>query len=156
MADIDDTNETQWVEDRVKALAPGGDCQPDLTRARDAVQALDDRAVIRGRRRWMAAAACLALLLLPWPRAVAQQVWWRLTLNRVEVVQATHEEVPESLTSSLVMEPQPFERTPVRDLAEAESLLGFRPALPPEGLLDGSPRYSVVKAVSMSTKPLKT
>jgi hypothetical protein len=54
------------------------------------------------------------------------------------------------------MEPKPWDLEPVKDAAEAERVVGFRPSLPRLGLLAGTPTLSVVRSVSLSTKPLKT
>jgi hypothetical protein len=156
MANSNDMHESQWVEERLRALEATGDFQPDVVRARVRLRERSDGATMRVRRVWLAvAAACLVLVALPWPRAGAQHLWDRIVLGRVEVVQTTGAALPDHITATFAMEPRPFVRDSVRDAAEAERLTGFRPELPPPGVLDGTPRLSVVRRVTLATSPLK-
>lgn len=157
MANNNDEHHSRWLDDQLDTLTPADDYEPDTTRAR---ARLHDRQSVRPHRRgmWMALAiaGCLALLALPVPRALAQEFWNRLILGRVEVVQIDRKDLSEEITAIFVMEPQPFEPEPVQTIAEAERIAGFRPSLPPIGMLKGAPALSVVKKVVLSTKPLKT
>ena len=103
------------------------------------------------------AVAGLTVLALPWPRAAAQRLWDRLSLGRVEIVQISRKDLPESVTALFTMEdrnrPMP---EAVRDLADAERVAGFRPSLPPPGVLSGTPQLSVVRSVAFTTLPLRT
>ena len=80
----------------------------------------------------------------------------RLLLGRVAVVQVDREDLSEEITAVFVMEAQPFEQEPVADVAKAERIAGFRPSLPPNGMLKGTPALSVVKRAVLATKPLNT
>src|SRR5688572_27930415 len=93
----------KWVDDQLKTLeAPDGPL-PDLAGARAHLDVLAARAARKTRTTWVVAlAALVALVALPWPRAVAQQIWDRLFVNRVEVIQIESEGLPESLVKSLV------------------------------------------------------
>jgi len=149
-------HESRWVEERLSTLEATGDFQPDIVRARVRLRERADGATTRVRRVWLAvAAACLAVVALPWPRAAAQHLWDRIVLGRFEVVQATRPNLPEHITATFTLEPMPFERESVRDAAEAERLAGFRPVLPPQGVLHGTPTLSVVRRVTLATRPLR-
>ena len=147
----------RWVEERLETLEPAREYEPDPVHARAKLTARQSD-VPTGRRVWiaLAVAGCLALAALPWPRAMAQELWNRLLLGRVAVVQIDREDLSEAITAVFVMEPQPFEQEAVADAAAAERIAGFRPALPPEGMLKGVPALSVVKRAVLATKPLKT
>jgi hypothetical protein len=43
------------------------------------------------------------------------------------------------VTAGFTLEPQQIEQSSVRDEDEVERLAGFRPSLPPPGLLKGAP-----------------
>jgi hypothetical protein len=157
MANNDDVNE-KWVEERLAALDGGGELRSDVVRARGRLGIMEQAAAKRVRRMWLAfACVLLALAALPWPRAIAQQLWNRLLVGRVEVVQvgAGDEEVPEEIAGVFTMDLQPFEPRRVADAAEAERLAGFRPLFPPPGILKGTPALFVVPSVALSTRPLK-
>jgi hypothetical protein len=155
MAHSDDPNDGQWIDERLRTLQ-AGEFRTDVERARDLLRQRHVAAVKRKRRAWIAgASACLVVAALPWPRAVAQQFWDRVMLGRVAVVEVDRPDLPESLTAAFTMEPGPFEQEGVRDAVEAERLAGFRPSLPPAGVLTGDPQLSVVKTVKLSTRPLR-
>jgi hypothetical protein len=158
MAHNSDRNKSDWVEERLKTLNTPDGPQPDIVRARARLRARQSVPVSRTRRVWvpLAAAACLALVALPWPRALAQQLWDRLLLGRVAVVQVDSEDLSDEVTAVFIMEPRPFDQEPVADVAEAERIAGFRPLLPPAGVLKGAPALSVVKRAVLATRPLKT
>lgn len=158
MANNNDAEDSRWVDRHMDVLKPVDDYDPDTVRARARLRERQSAPPPR-RGAWLAitVAGCLALLaLLPWPRALAQEVWNRLVLGRVEVVEIDREDLSEEITSVFVMEPHPFEPEPVATIADAERIAGFRPLLPPAGILKGTPALSVVKNVGLSTKPLKT
>ena len=138
---------------------PGG-FQPDAGGARIRLRERDAAAAKRTRRASTAAvlaAVGLTMLALPWPRAAAQRLWDRLSLGRVEIVQISRKDLPESVAAVFTMEdrsrPMP---EAVRDAADAERLAGFRPSLPPPGVLRGAPNLSVVRSVAFTTLPLRT
>src|SRR5262245_46245046 len=99
---IDDSNDDrEWVEKRLKALEPPDDFHPNPVRVAR-IRGREEMRIWWTRRVWAAVAvatAGLVLLALPWPRAAAQRLWDRLTLGRVEVVQVTRRDLPESVTA---------------------------------------------------------
>jgi hypothetical protein len=149
MADNNDANENGWIDERLRSLdAPDMDVNYDAARGRIRER---DAAARRSRRAWATAAAIGAVILvlvsLPWPRAAAQRLWDRLSLGRVEVVQVAHEEA----VKPFEMKEEGDEPIPVRDAAEAERVAGFRPLLPPQDVMAGTPKLSVVKRQVMSS-----
>jgi len=158
MANNNDANEHDWVDERLNTLKTADDAQHDVVRARARLRARQSAPASRSRRLWLplAAAACLALIALPWPRALAQQLWDRLVLGRIAIVQVDGEGVSEEIASVFIMEPRPTTQDPVADETAAERIAGFRPLLPPDGILKGKPKLSIVKRAVMATRPLKT
>ena len=159
MANNNDAHES-WVEDRLGTLETPGEFQPDAAGARIRLRERDAAAATRTSR--ASTAAVLAaegqtMLALPWPRAAAQRLWDRLSLGRVEIVQISRKDLPESVAAVFTMEdrsrPMP---EAVRDAADAERVAGFRPSLPPPGVLRGPPNLSVVRSVAFTTLPLRT
>ena len=87
-----------WVAERMGTTAP--EWTPDAVRARTLLDGrLDQRlAPAAGRRAWIAAGAlaglAVAILALPQGRAVAQELTFRLFLNRVDVVRVDLSDLP--------------------------------------------------------------
>src|SRR5688572_26700 len=158
MANNSDPNDRDWVDERLDTLKTADESEPDIERARAKLHARQSGPAPRSRGVWLlaAAAACLVLAALPWPRALAQQVWDRLLLGRIAVVQVDSEGVSEEIASVFIMEPRPTTQDPVADEAAAERIAGFRPLLPPDGILKGKPTLSIVKRSVLATRPLKT
>ena len=80
---------------------PGG-FQPDAAGARIRLRERDAAVAKRTSRASTAAvlaAVGLTMLALPWPRAAAQRLWDRLSLGRVEVVQISRNDLPESVAA---------------------------------------------------------
>jgi hypothetical protein len=150
-------NDERWVDERLGALTPASEHEPDAVRARARLRARQSAPPPR-RGVWvaLAIASCLALLALPWPRAMAHELWNRLLLGRVAVVQVDREDLSEEIAAVFVMEPRPYEQEPVADAAEAERIAGFRPSLPPAGTVKGTPKLSVVRRSVLETRPLNT
>ena len=158
MANNSERNDCDWVDERLDALKAANGSEPDVDRARLALRVRQGAPASRTRGMWMlaVASACLVLAALPWPRALAQQVWDRLVLGRIAVVQVDSEGVSEEIASVFTMDSAPDAQEPVADAAEAERIAGFRPLLPPDGLLKGKPALSIVKRSALTTRPLKT
>ena len=154
MANNDSANHGEWIDERLRSLTAGGE-RLDPARARQRLNDLEATRKRRNRRLLIAApGACLLMLVLPWPRALASQLWDFLVIERVEILHGGGEGLPESVTAGFIMEPQRIEQSSVRDGDDIERLAGFRPSLPPPGLLKGAPRLSIVKTVTLATKPL--
>ncbi len=117
--------EDQWVAGRVAALAP--EWQSDLASCRSQLNS----SLPRQRRNTLwrpvavcAAAACFAVLaLLPAPRAIAQRLWERLTVSRIEVIRLD--------LSALPLKTEISSNGPVasvENLGQASAKLGFAPS----------------------------
>lgn len=107
MANSNDSNETRWVEKRLGTLETPGEFQPDVAGARIRLREREAAAAKRASRAWttmVIAAVGLTVLALPWPRAAAQRLWDRLSLGRVEIVQVSRKDLPESVTAVFTME----------------------------------------------------
>jgi hypothetical protein len=136
---METNHEDLWVANRLATIEP--QWSPNLARGR----ALLD-AGLEGRRHswsWMAAAAataavCVAVLALPATRAIAQELWYRFVLNRVDVVRLDLSKLPlhmQVTTNGLEQD--------VQNLDEAERKAGFRPYLPALGALYANPGITV-------------
>ena len=136
---METNHEDRWVANRLATLEP--QWSPNLARGR----ALRD-AKLAGRRyswTWMTAAAataavCAAVLALPATRALAQELWYRFVLNRVDVVRLDLSKLPLHMQVTT----HGVEQS-VRGLDEAERKAGFRPYLPALGALYANPSITV-------------
>ena len=142
---METNHEDLWVANRLATIEP--QWSPNLARGR----ALLD-AGLEGRRHswsWMAAAAataavCVAVLALPATRAIAQELWYRFVLNRVDVVRLDLSKLPlhmQVTTNGLEQD--------VQNLDEAERKAGFRPYLPALGALYANPGITVTGPIAV-------
>jgi hypothetical protein len=142
---METNREDHWIASRLATIEP--QWSPNLARGRSL---LDAR--LAGRRHswtWMAAAAgtaavCFAVLTFPGTRALAQGLWYRFGLNRVDVVRLDLSKLPLHVhvaTNGLEESAQ--------NLDEAEGKAGFRPDLPSPGVLDASPGITVTGPIVM-------
>jgi hypothetical protein len=141
---METNHEDRWVANRLASIEP--QWSPNLARGREL---LDAR--LTGRHRswtWMAAAAtaavCVAMLALPGTRALAQELWYRFVLNRVDVVRLDLSKLPlhmQVTTNGLEQS--------VQNMDEAERKTGFRPYLPSRGVLYANPGISVTGPISV-------
>jgi hypothetical protein len=98
---------------------------------------------------WMSVAAataavCVAVLALPGTRALAQELWYRFVLNRVDVVRLDLSKLPVHMqvtTNGLEQSVQNFD--------EAERTTGFRPYLPSPGVLYANPGITVTGPIAV-------
>jgi hypothetical protein len=136
---METNHEDRWVANRLATIEP--QWSPNLARGRELLDArLAER---RYAWTWMAAAAataavCVAVLALPETRALAQELWFRLVLNRVDVVRLDLSKLPlhmQVTTNGLEQS--------VKNIDEAERKTGFRPYLPSPGVLGATPEISV-------------
>src|ERR1700731_1741558 len=126
-------HENSWVANRLATIEP--QWSPNLARGRE----LLDARLVRRRHSWtwMAAAAtaavCVAVLALPGTRALAQELWYRFVLNRVDIVRLDLSKLPlpmQVTTNGLEQS--------VQNMDEAERKTGFRPYLTPPGVLSAN------------------
>ena len=149
----------KWVDDQLNTLSAPDGSSPNLAHAREELRDRTTKHARQRRAMWVVGATALvALAVLPWPRAAAQQIWQRLFASRVEVIQVESEGLPESLIASLLFVPggTDVEFQPVSGLAEAERLAGFRPLLPGAGVLKGEPQLGVIQQLKLTTAPIRT
>ena len=142
---METNHEESWVASRLAAIEPPW--SPNLERGRELLNAR-----LAGRRQswtWMATAAatvgvCVLALVLPQTRALAQELWYRFVLNRVDVVRLDLSKLPlhmEVTTNGLEQS--------VQNMDEAERKAGFKPYLPSPGILFASPRITVTGPMSV-------
>jgi len=146
------------VETSLRSLEPAPDFEPDLRSARARLRERHGRLRRPARRVSRLAAfgvVTVVVLALPWTRAVAQRVWDRLTVGRIQIVQISGRDVPADVAAMFTFEDRD-QREPV-DVAtveEASRIAGFKPALPAARTLPGTPRLSVVMAGSLWSRPV--
>ena len=141
---MENNRKDSWVANRLATIEP--QWTPNLARGREL---LDARLV--GRRRswtWMAAAAtaavCIAVLALPGTRALAQELWYRFVLNRVDVVRLDLAKLPLHLQVTT----NGLEQS-VQNMDEAERETGFKPYLPSPGILFPNPGITVTGPIEV-------
>jgi hypothetical protein len=136
---METNHEDSWAANRLATIEP--QWSPNLARAREL---LDAR--LAGRRHswtWIpaavaTAAVCVAVLALPGTRALAQELWYRFVLNRVDVVRLDLSKLPlhmQVTTNGLEQS--------VQNMDEAERKTGFRPYLPSTAVLSANPVITV-------------
>ena len=122
---METNHEDRWVANRLATIEP--QWSPNLARGREL---LDARMAARRRSwTWMAttaatAAVCIAVLALPATRALAQELWYRFVLNRVDVVRLDLSKLPLQMQVTTNGVEQR-----VQNVDEAERKAGFRPYL---------------------------
>src|SRR5262245_13616876 len=140
----------RWVEERMASLAAPDDWEPDASLAR---MRLNGRMSARRptfARVWMLRVATVALVLvmifaIPTTRALTQQLWWWVTMQKVEVVQADFQKwrgvwlVPQMEEKQLKEGEEGPPMPPAVDFTEAARSAGFTPRLPRAGAAPGDP-----------------
>jgi hypothetical protein len=145
----------RWVEERMALLAAPDSWEPDTDLARARLQGRMSTRRSTPARTWLSraalvAAACLVLLFaIPTTRALSQQIWRWLTVQRVEVVQGDFQKlngiwlVPQMVDKELKPGEDPPPLPPAVDFAEAVRRAGFTPRLPREGTSSVAPVFMV-------------
>src|ERR1700733_11568618 len=118
-------HEDRWVASRLAALEP--EWSSSLARGRELLNARLTEP--RFSAKWVAMAfaavsVCVTAFVLPETRALAQEVWYRFVLNRVEVVRLDLSKLPLHLqvtTNGLEQH--------VQNVQEAGRMVGFTPHL---------------------------
>ncbi len=141
---MESPNSCEWVAERLTHVKPTW--EPEPVKARLLVE---ERSALRPRLRgWRLAAAsmaafALAVIAIPQGRAIAQEVWFRLFLDRIELVRVDFSDSPfRSNVSGLG-------QRAVLDLREAELQAGFRPQLPSAAAWPGTPSLAVVGTMTL-------
>ncbi|HEV2445164.1 MAG TPA: hypothetical protein VGS58_04560, partial [Candidatus Sulfopaludibacter sp.] len=139
---MESNREDVWVTERLAALAP--EWQANVAEGRK----LLDARLAQSRRSWAwiaaAAALCIVAFAVPYTRARAQELWFRLVLHRVDVVRLDLSDLP--VRTQVTMNGM---RLPAAGLDDAAAKAGFRPDLPQEGTADGAPALSVTGAMNI-------
>jgi hypothetical protein len=153
-----DPLENRWVDEHLGALAEPEGFRPDVAKARARLRGRQETASYWVHRTWAVAVigvAALGTVAFPGPRAAAQRLWDRLTLGRVQVIQNSRTDLSDTITAAFEWHDlKRDEPVVVRDIAEAEQIAGFRLMLPIPGVLNETPKLSVIQRVVESTLPL--
>lgn len=142
---METNHEDRWVADRLALIEPHW--SPDLIRGR---ALLDSKLEKRHHsRRWIAVAAasaalCVMVIALPASRALAEELWYRFMLNRVDVVRLDLSKLPLQMQVTT----NGLEQS-ARDIEEAERKIGFRPYLLSPGVLQTSPAITIAGPISV-------
>jgi hypothetical protein len=141
---METNNEDRWVAERVAALEP--QWSPDFAHGRK----LLDAGLAKRIQPWSwvaataATALCVVLLALPQTRAIGQQLWYRLFLNRVDVIRVDLSDLPLHfrVTANGVQET-------IQDPDDAERKAGFRPYLPSAGVSQTKPALMTIGLIAV-------
>ncbi|HTV00321.1 MAG TPA: hypothetical protein VMF13_07295 [Luteitalea sp.] len=137
---------TTSVDGRLALLTPTW--TPDLSRGRQLVAARHPRRGRHGLTLALAtAAAVVVLACLPQGRALAQDLWYRLLVTRVEVVRLDLSQIP--LDTSIRTDG--LQRT-VADATEATRVAGFEPTLPPVDTFATPPDLGVMGVIDITQR----
>ncbi len=146
---METNHEKLWIANRLATIEPRW--SPNLARGRELLDAKlsGRRSWTRPAWTWMAVTAgtvavLAAVVAFPGTRAVAQELWYRFVLNRVDVVRLDLSKLPLHMhvtTNGL--------EESARDIDEAKSKAGFRPNLPSPGVLDENPGITVTGPIVM-------
>lgn len=151
MGNNDHADVHYWVDEHLALVAPPPDWHPDSVRGRALLQRRDARRW-SAPARWKLAATVAVLVVVtafvsPFSRALAQQLWQRFTVHRVDVVRS---DVARDKGRGLDALRRALP-TRVRDLDEAAERVGFVPRLPPAGTVSGTPDLSTAAPLSITT-----
>jgi hypothetical protein len=136
---MEKNHEDRWVADRLATLEP--QWRPNLAHGRELLNdGLRARTHVRSWPAIAAAAAalCIAAVVFPGTRALAQQFWYRFVLNRVDVVRVDLSKLPLHMQVTT----NGLEQT-AQDTDQAERLAGFRPNLPADAVAGANPQITV-------------
>ena len=142
---METNHEDQWIANRLATIEPRW--SPDLARGR---ALLDTKLEKRHHSlTWIAVAAasaavCVAVLVPPGTRALAQQLWYRFVLKRVDVVRLDLSKMPLQMQVTT----NGLEQS-VQDMEEAERKTGFRPYLPSLSVLRTNPGITITGPISV-------
>jgi hypothetical protein len=141
---METNREDQWIANRLATIEPYW--SPNLARGR---ALLDSKLEKRhDSLTWIAVAAasaavCVAVLMPPGTRALAQELWYRFVLKRIDVVRLDLSKLPVQMrvtTNGL--------EQGVQDMEEAERKTGLRPYLPSPGIPYTNPGITITGPIS--------
>jgi len=136
---METNHEDRWVANELATIEP--QWTPNLARGREL---LDAKLAERHRSwTWMAVAAataavCVAVLVFPGTRALAQELWFRFVLNRVDVVRLDLSKLPLQMRVTT----NGLEQS-VQDMEEAERKTGLKPYQPSLSVLHTNPGITI-------------
>jgi hypothetical protein len=142
---METNHDDRWVANELATIEP--QWTPNLARGREL---LDAKLAKRHRSwTWMAFAAatagvCVAVLVSPGSRALAQELWYRFVLNRVDVVRLDLSKLPLQMQVTT----NGLEQS-VQDMEEAERKTGLQPYLPSLSVLHTSPGITITGPISI-------
>lgn len=142
---METNHEDQWIANRLATIEPHW--SPNLARGR---ALLDSKLEKRHHSlKWIAVAAasaavCVAVLAPPGTRALAQELWYRFVLKRVDVVRLDLSKLPLQMQVTT----NGLEQS-VQDMEEAERKTGFRAYLPSLGVLHANPGITITGPISV-------
>ena len=141
------TPEEQWVMARLDAIAPTW--TPNVAQARIGLAEIPRR-----RRAWLrygvaacVAAACVIVAVAVPVRTIAQDLWYRFAVSRVDVVRLDFSNVP--LDTSIRADGM---QTAVASVDEAGRLAGFTPSLPSADVAPGTSTLSVTSRIAVTQR----
>ena len=139
------TPEAQWVKARLDAVAPAWN--PDTEGARRRAHASDfaPSTWLPYGKALAAVAGLVAVLLLPPVRPLAQELWYRLTVSRIDVVQLDLSRMP--LDTHVRTDGA---HVSVATLDEASARAGFVPTLPSADLVPDVPVLTVTSRIDVT------
>jgi hypothetical protein len=142
---METNHEDRWVASRLAALEP--EWSSNLARGRELLNArlTEPRFSVQ----WVAMAfaavsVCVTALALPETRVLAQEVWYRFVLNRVEVVRLDLSKLPLHLQATT----NGLEQN-VQNVQEAERMAGFTPYLPSPEVLSANPSFTIIGPITV-------
>lgn len=130
--------ESRWLVDRLASVTPKW--SPNPARARVLLET--KLAPRRHTSVWLTAAA-MAVIAIPQSRALAQDLWFRLFLNRVDVVRVDLSKLPVDTKVTANGEEV------VPNIDQAELKAGFKPHLPAREILPETPAFTVIGSIAV-------
>jgi hypothetical protein len=142
---METNHEDRWVANRLATLEPHW--SPNLVRGLGLLESKLEKP--HRSLTWIAvavasAAVCVAMLALPATKALAQELWYRFVLRRVDVVQLDLSKLPLQMQVTT----NGLEQS-VQDMEEAERKSGFRPYLPLPGVRHTNPGIIISGPISV-------
>ena len=142
---METNHDDRWVANELATIEP--QWTPNLARGRE----LLDAKLAKRHRSWTGmavaaatAAVCVAVLVSPGTRALAQELWYRFVLNRVDVVRLDLSKLPLQMQVTT----NGLEQS-VQGMEEAERKTGLKPYLPSLSVLRTNPGITITGPISV-------